>query len=70
MLPGASSFRVWVKFGEPEFALLLVLAARHIDVFDLGPALLAALGQHSYCEIHAARADCAGQFGIAAGGVA
>jgi len=24
---------------------------RHIDVFDLGPALVAALGQHSYCGI-------------------
>jgi hypothetical protein len=33
LLPGASSFRVWVKFGEPEYAPLLVLAARHIDVF-------------------------------------
>jgi hypothetical protein len=31
--------------------------------------LLVALGQHSYCGIHAVPADCAGQFGIAGSSV-
>ena len=45
MLPGASSFRARAKFGEPEYApLLAALAARQIEVFDPGPALLVALG--------------------------
>ena len=70
MLPAASSFRARAKFGEPEYApLLAALAARKIEVFDPGPALLAALGQRSYCELYAAPADCAGHFGIAGSGL-
>jgi hypothetical protein len=66
MLPGASSFRARAKFGEPEYApLLAALAARQIEVFDLGPALLAALRHRSYCELYAVPADCAGHFGTA-----
>src|SRR5262245_25425662 len=61
MLPGASSFRARAKFGEAEYAPLLVaLAARQIEVFDPGPSLLVALGQRSYCELYAT--DCAGHF--------
>jgi hypothetical protein len=70
MLPGASSFRVRAKFGEPEYApLLAALAARQIQVFDLGPALLSALEQNSYCALYTAPADCAGHFGAAGSGV-
>ena len=70
VLPGASSFRARAKFGEPEYApLLAALAARQIEVFDPGPALLAALGQRSYCELYAAQADCTGHFGIAGSGL-
>ena len=65
MLPGDSSFRARAKFGQPEYApLLAALAARKIDVFDPGPALLVALGQRSYCELYTVPADCAGHFGI------
>ena len=70
MLPGASSFRARAKFGEPEYApLLTALAARNIDVFDPGPALLAALGPRSYCDLYSAPADCEGHFGIAGSGL-
>ena len=68
MLPGASSFRARAKFGEAEYAPLLVaLAARQIEVFDPSPSLLVALGQRSYCELYAA--DCAGHFSIVGNGV-
>ncbi len=65
MLPGASSFRARAESGQPEYApLIAALAARQIDAFDPGPALLGALGQKSYCELYAAPADCGGHFGI------
>jgi hypothetical protein len=68
MLPGASSFRARAKFGEPEYApLVAALAARQVEVFDPGPALLVALGPRSYCELYAA--DCAGHFSIVGSGV-
>jgi hypothetical protein len=65
MLPGASSFRARAKFGRPEYQPLLnALAARHIDVFDPAPALLAALGQRSYCDLYIFPARCDGHFGV------
>jgi hypothetical protein len=65
MLPGASSFRARIEFGEPEYAALITaLATRKIDVFDPSPALLIALGQRNYCELYTAPADCDGHFGI------
>jgi hypothetical protein len=69
-LPSASSFRARAKFGEPEYApLLAALAARQIEVFDLAPALLAALEQNSYCALYTAPADCTGHFGATGSGV-
>jgi hypothetical protein len=65
MLPGSSSFRAHAKYDEPEYRPLLdALAARHIDVFNPIPALSAALGQRSYCELYAAPASCTGHFGV------
>ncbi|HEY1473700.1 MAG TPA: hypothetical protein VGF53_06415 [Pseudolabrys sp.] len=70
MLPGASSFRARAKFGEPEYTSLLnVLTARHVDVFDPGTALLAALGQRSYCELYVMPADCSGHYGVFGSGL-
>jgi hypothetical protein len=49
MLSGVGRFRIRApKFDKPEYALL-GCSLPDIDVFDLGPALLAALEQHSYC---------------------
>jgi hypothetical protein len=70
MLPAATSLRAWPKFGEPEYApLLAALAARKIEVFDPAPALMATLGQRSYCKLYAAPADCGGHFGVAGSGL-
>ena len=70
MLPGASSFRAREKFGAFEYAPLVeTLSARKIDVFDTGPALLAALGTRSPCEMYAFPAACSGHFGVAGGGM-
>jgi hypothetical protein len=66
MLPSASSFEGRAKFGEPEYLPLIVaLAARGVDVFDPAPALLAALGQRSYCDLYSIPAACQGHFGSA-----
>ncbi len=70
MLPGASSFRARAKFGETEYGpLLTALAARHVDVFDPVPPLLAALGQRRYCDLYFKPATCEGHIGIAGGSV-
>ena len=70
MLPGASSFRARAKFGETEYQpLVAALAARHVDVFDPAPALLAALGKRSYCDLYAFAAECTGHIGIFGGGL-
>jgi hypothetical protein len=70
MLPGASSFRARAEFGQPEYApLIAALAAKNIDVFDPGPALLSALGRRSYCELYTEPADCNGHFGIEGSGI-
>ncbi len=70
MLPGASSFRARAKFGEPEYQpLLAALAAKHVPVFDPAPALLAALGQRSYCALYIDPAGCEGHIGVAGGGI-
>ncbi len=64
MLPGASSFRARAKFGEAEYQpLVAALTARHVDVFDPAPALLAALGPRSYCDLYIMPASCSGHFG-------
>jgi hypothetical protein len=65
MLPGASSFRARAKYGEPEYQpLLAALAAKHVDAFDTAEALLAALGQRSYCTLYIYPESCSGHFGI------
>jgi hypothetical protein len=70
MLPGASSFRAREKFGAYEYApLVAAMAARNVETFDAGPALLAALGSRSPCELYAQAADCNGHFGAAGGAV-
>ena len=75
MLPDAGSFRVRAELGRPEYApLLAALAAKHVDVFDPAPALIAALGARSfgarsYCTLYAKPASCNGHFGIAGGGI-
>lgn len=70
ILPGASSFRARAKFGAFEYAPLVQrLVTRRIAVFDTGPAILATLGERSYCELYTLFADCMGHFGIAGGGV-
>jgi hypothetical protein len=69
MLPGESSFRARAKFGEPEYLpLLTALAARHIEVFDTGPALLTALGPRSSCDLYVHPA-CDGHYGVFGSGV-
>lgn len=65
MLPGASSFRGWAKFGKLEYQPLVdALIARHVDVFDPASALLAALGKRSYCDLYMQPASCSGHFGV------
>jgi hypothetical protein len=65
MLPGASSFRGRVKYGQVEYQPLIdALTAAHVDVFDSAPALLAALGSRSYCDLYLFPARCDGHFGI------
>jgi hypothetical protein len=65
MLPGASSFRGRAKFGKAEYQPLVdALTAAHVDVFDPAPALLAALGQRSYCDLYIFPARCDGHFGV------
>ena len=70
MLPGVGSFRNIAKFGEREYApLLTMLADNQVDVFDPSAAILAALGQRSYCELYAFPANCTGHLGIAGSGI-
>lgn len=70
MLPDASSFRVRAELGHSEYApLVAALAARHVEVFDPAPALLAALGTRSYCTLYSQAASCNGHFGVAGGGI-
>src|SRR5262249_40550435 len=64
MLPGASSFRGRTAFGKFEYAsLVAALASRRVEVFDPGTALLAALGQRSFCDLYTEPAKCEGHFG-------
>jgi hypothetical protein len=65
MLPGASSFRAHAKYGHFEYAsLTAMLAAAGVDVFDPGPALLATLGDRSYCELYVQPDRCEGHYGV------
>jgi hypothetical protein len=65
MLPGANSFRLRPRDGSLEYApLVAALAARGIDVFDTAPALLAALGERSYCVLYFRPDECGGHFGV------
>jgi hypothetical protein len=65
MLPGASSFRGHAKYGSFEYApLTAALAEMGVDVFDPGPALLAALGERSYCVLYAHSESCEGHYGV------
>jgi hypothetical protein len=64
MLPGASSFRGHAKYGRFEYApLVAALAAARIDAFDPGPALLAKLGDRSYCDLYVQPERCDGHYG-------
>jgi hypothetical protein len=70
MLPGVSSFRARAKFGQAEYQPLVdALTARHVDVFDSAPALLAALGQRSYCDLYIFPTRCDGHFGVFGSGI-
>lgn len=70
MLPGASSFRARAKFGAFEYSpLVAALAARNVDVFDPGPAMLAELGERSYCTLYARPDTCEGHFGVSGSAV-
>jgi hypothetical protein len=52
VLPVAASFRQQANHGEFEYApLVAALRAKHIDVFDPGAAMIAALGGHTACEL-------------------
>jgi hypothetical protein len=65
MLPGASSFRGHAKYGGFEYAsLTATLAAAGVEVFDPGPALLAKLGDRSYCTLYVQPESCDGHYGI------
>jgi hypothetical protein len=65
MLPGASSFRGHAKYGSFEYApLTAALAEKGIDVFEPGPALLAALGERSYCVLYVQPESCEGHYGV------
>jgi hypothetical protein len=64
MLPGANSFRLRGRDGALEYApLAATLTAKGIDVFDIAPALLAALGERSYCVLYSQTDGCGGHFG-------
>ena len=68
MLPGASDFRAQAKFGAFQYRPLVeVMTARKVEVFDAGPALRAALGARSPCELYVQPADCSGHYGVAGG---
>jgi hypothetical protein len=70
MLPGESSFRAQAKFGGFEYAPLVEqLSASGVDVLDTGPALRAALGSRSPCEMYAFPRECFGHLGVAGGGM-
>jgi hypothetical protein len=63
--PGANSFRLRPHGAAFEYApLVAALSAKGIDVFDSAPALTAALGDRSYCELYAKPDDCGGHFGV------
>jgi len=64
MLPGASSFRGRAKYADFEYAsLTATLTAAGVDVFDAGPALLATLGDRSYCALYLQPDRCDGHYG-------
>jgi hypothetical protein len=68
MLPGAGSFRAQAKFGAFEYQPLVdAMAARGVEVFDTGPALVATLGPRSFCALYLD--DCSGHYGVAGGAV-
>jgi hypothetical protein len=64
MLPDADSFRLRSAGGTFEYApLVAALTSKAIDVFDTGPALLAALGERRYCVLYSRPDRCTGHFG-------
>ena len=70
MLPGASDFRAQVKFGAFQYRPLVeAMTTRKVEVFDAGPALRAALGARSPCELYVQPADCSGHYGVAGGAI-
>jgi hypothetical protein len=70
MLPGASDFRAQVKFGAFQYRPLVeAMTTRKVEVFDAGPALRAALGARSPCELYVQPADWSGHYGVAGGAI-
>jgi hypothetical protein len=65
VFPGANSFRLRPRDAAFEYApLVAALAAKGIDVFDAAPALLAALGDRSYCVLYSQPDGCGGHFSV------
>jgi hypothetical protein len=65
MLPGASSFRGQAKYATFEYTpLVAALSAAGIEAFDPGRALLAKLGDRSYCDLYAQADTCDGHYGV------
>lgn len=64
MFPGANSFRLRPRGAALEYApLVAALSDKRIDVFDAAPALVAALGDRSYCVLYSQPDACGGHFG-------
>jgi hypothetical protein len=65
MLPVAKSFRQHAIRGEFEYApLVAALAAKGVQTYDPGPAMLEALAGRSYCELFTQRNSCDGHYSI------
>lgn len=70
ILPTAYDFRGQARYGKFEYGpLLAALSAKGIDVIDVGPDLLAALGGRGYCALYVKPEACRGHFGRDGGGV-
>jgi hypothetical protein len=63
MLPGGSNFRERAVYGKSEydqFARALMDAG--VDVVDLAPLLLKALGSRTYCDLYTDQSICDGHY--------
>jgi hypothetical protein len=65
VLPVAKSFREQAAYGKFEYAPLVArLAAKGVEVFDPGPAMLDALAGNSYCELFTRPKSCEGHYSV------